>query len=229
MRVQPPGSTNTPATPQPARTVDGARVISRATAADVYKAVKNERSELRNQLESLENKRSELTSSLADSDTPTAAKPGLTGRITELDARITLVDQQLAQADAAVAKAASVPGAIVEPPPYVRQGPPESMYAIPIVFTLCVLMPISIAYARRIWKRGATTVSPVPQKVQDRLDQLSDAVDSIGLEVERIGEGQRFMTRVLTDHNAKGLGAGAAQPIAVPQRNLDPVTATRAE
>lgn len=229
MRDQTSGSANTPATPQPARSVDGAREISRASAADVYRAVKNERSELRSQLGSLESKRSELTSTLSDSDTPTSAKAGLESRIKDVDARIVLVDQQIAQADAAVAKAASVPGAIVEPPPYVRDGPPESIYAIPIVFTLCVLMPISIAYARRIWKRGATIVSPVPQKVQDRLDQLSEAVDSIGLEVERIGEGQRFMTRVLTDHNAKGLGAGAAQPIAVPQRNLELATVPRAE
>ena len=230
MRDQTPsGPANTPATPQPVRSIDGAREMSRASAADVYRAVKNERSELRGQLESLERKRSELSSTLSDSDTPAAAKAGLESRMKDVDARIVLVDQQIAQADAAVAKAASVPGAIVEPPPYVRNGPPEEIYAIPIVFTLCVLMPISIAYARRIWKRGATIVSPVPQKVQDRLDQLSEAVDSIGIEVERIGEGQRFMTRVLTDHNANRLGAGAAQPIAVPQRNLELATAPRAE
>ena len=37
-------------------------------------------------------------------------------------------------------------------------------------------------------------------------------MDSIAIEVERIGEGQRFVTRVLSE-NGRALGAGAALPI----------------
>jgi len=86
------------------------------------------------------------------------------------------------------------------------------VFIIPIVFTVCVLMPIAIAYARRIWKRGATIIAPVPQEVRDRLDRMSEAVESIALEVERIGEGQRFVTKVMSE-SGRSLGAGAAQPI----------------
>ena len=49
----------------------------------------------------------------------------------------------------------------------------------------------------------------LPQEVMDRLTRLDHAVDSIAVEVERIGEGQRFMTRVLSE---KG------EPVAVPLR-----------
>ena len=42
-------------------------------------------------------------------------------------------------------------------------------------------------------------------------------MDSIAIEVERIGEGQRFVTRVMSG-NGRALGAGAAQPIEVAAR-----------
>jgi hypothetical protein len=193
--------------------------ISRATAADVYVAAKNQRSELRSQLSQLEDKRRDWTNTLQDSDTPEAVKSGLTARIKELDARIANVDQQIAQADAAVAQAAAVPGAIVEPKPIQRSGPPDEIYAVPIVFTIFVLAPIAIAYARRIWRRSSAMPAPVSRELQDKMNQLSDAVESIGLEVERIGEGQRFITKVFTETNARALGAGAAQPIPVPARS----------
>jgi hypothetical protein len=87
---------------------------------------------------------------------------------------------------------------------------------IPIVFTIFVLAPIAIAYARRIWKRGATVIAPVPREVTDRLEAMGQAVESIAVEVERIGEGQRFLTRVMSDQGRQ-LGQGAAQPIPVAQ------------
>ncbi len=217
---QEPAIAQTPRPAQaPARLQEAPIEVRRgASASDVYVAAKNQRSELRNQLESLEDKRRDLTNDLQGDDTSAEERPGVIARLKDVDARITSVDQQLAQANAAVATAAAVPGAIVEPPRFVRSGPPDEVFAIPIVFTIFVLAPIAIAYARRIWKRGATIISPIPNEVRQRLDQLGEAVESIGIEVERIGEGQRFMTRVLTEHNAKGLGVGAAQPIAVPQR-----------
>lgn len=216
--------------PGPARAATAVSEITRnASAADVYTAARNSRKELRNQLESLEGKRQELTRELSDRETADAAKVGITARIKELDARIVSADQAIAQADAAVAAAASIPGAIVEPPPYQRQGPPDEIFAIPIVFTLVVLMPIAIAYARRIWKRSATVVAPVPRELQEKLQQLTESVESIGLEVERIGEGQRFITKVFTDTNARLLNQGSAQPIVAPQRGGEHVAVPRAE
>ncbi len=200
-----------------------AQLTRSASAADVYTATKNQRQELRNQLESLEDKRNDLRNELNRDNRdngPPVANEGVLARIRELDARIANVDQQLAAADAAVAKAASIPGAIVERPPVQRSGPPDEIVAIPIVFTIAVLMPIAIAYARRIWKRGATVIAPVPREVQDKLNQLGEAVESIGLEVERIGEGQRFITKVFSEsNNGRALGAGVAQPIPVAARS----------
>ena len=187
-----------------------------ASPSAVLEGARAQRSELGNQAERLQDQRNEQVGNLLRGDMPAAARVGLEARIATLDARIATVDQQLAKADQAVANAAAVPGAVVEPPRVIRNGPPESVFAIPIVFTIFVLAPIAIAYARRIWKRGSTIIAPVPQEVRDRLDRLGEAVESIAVEVERIGEGQRFVTKVMSE-SGRVLGAGAAQPIPVAQ------------
>ena len=80
------------------------------------------------------------------------------------------------------------------------------------MFIVAVFFPLSVALARRIWKRGAAVVTSFPQELADRLNRLDQSMDSIAIEVERIGEGQRFVTRVLSE-NGRALGTGAAQPI----------------
>ena len=52
-------------------------------------------------------------------------------------------------------------------------------------------------------------------KLADRLNRLDQSVDSIAIEVERIGEGQRFVTRVMTEQGQRAsVGAGAPVPVA---------------
>jgi hypothetical protein len=191
-------------------------VFSPLQAYRNLEGAREQRSELRNQLDRLEGNRRELTEQLQDAETPAASRAGIEARLKDVDARIRTTDELIAQADLNVAKLAAVPGATEAPRAPRRDGPPEEMFAIPIVFTIFVLAPIAIAFARRIWKRGATAVAPVPSEVRDRLDQLGMAVESISVEVERIGEGQRFLTKVMSEQS-RALGAGPAQPIAVPQ------------
>ena len=185
----------------------------------VYRAFNEQRSELANQLSNLEEKRGDLTGQLANSETDKSLRTGLELRIGELDKRIADVDKQLAAADLAVANAAAVPGAIIqEPPPYMRSdGPPEAVFVLSGMFIVAVFFPIAIALARRIWKRSTGAVSAFPQELADRLNRLDQSMDSIAIEVERIGEGQRFITRVLSE-NGRALGAGAALPIDVGAR-----------
>jgi len=195
----------------------------------VYQGAVAQRRELRNQLERLEEQRQDLRNELrSDGNVTNAAdRAGVEARIKELDGRISSVDQQMANADAAVAQAAALPGATVQPQEP-RNGPPDEILAVPIVFTIFVLAPIAIAYAVRIWKRGSVAVAPIPTDLTDRLEAMGQAVESIAIEVERIGEGQRFLTRVMSD-KGKSLGAGAAEPIPVPQVHGEPVVVPRYE
>jgi hypothetical protein len=55
-------------------------------------------------------------------------------------------------------------------------------------------------YARRIWRRGESVIPALHRELTDRLTHLEQSVDAVAIEVERIGEGQRFMTRFFTEN-----------------------------
>ncbi|MDQ6636152.1 MAG: hypothetical protein M3Z10_15495 [Gemmatimonadota bacterium] len=198
-----------PAIPQVQVKVNGVPINQNPTA--LLKAAEAARRELGNQLENLQDRRNNLSERLQDPMVRGADKTGLESRIAEVDARISAVDKQIAGADAEVAKAAGVPGAYVEPPPFQNNGPPEEVFVLTGIFFVVVLLPISLAFARRIWRRGVVTVSALPQEVMERLTRLDQAVDSIAVEVERIGEGQRFMTRLFANKGTPAALLASAQ------------------
>lgn len=174
----------------------------------LYRAQVAKRDELRDQLNDLRDARGSLANELRDPTVTGADRVGLEARITAIDARMAAVDKQLADANVTVAQAAGVPGAIVEDPRRFQDNRSEDApFVVGGIFIVAVLLPISLAFARRIWRRGGAVASSLPPEVMDRLTRLDHAVDSIAVEVERIGEGQRFVTRVLSD---RGTAAPAA-------------------
>ena len=181
----------------------------------VYRAFNAQRSELDRQLDQLENKRRGLMNEIRElGPIESAGKTGIETRIADIDKRITDVEKQIAAADQAVAQAAAVPGAIPpDPPPSPRRGPPQEVFVLSGIFIIAVLFPMAIAYSRRMWKRGGAAVTAFPQELADRLNRLDQAMDSVAIEVERIGEGQRFVTRVMTESTARAV-AGAPVPVA---------------
>jgi hypothetical protein len=211
---QGPGPTPTPTPPTPATApvLAGARAAPSASA--VYEGFKAQRRELNNQLEELEDTRREITSQLEDVTTTAPERKALETRLTDVDARIATVDQMLAANAAQLAQSAAIPGAVVDPPPFVRQGPPEEAYIVFTIFMFVFLLPLSIAWARRIWRRSATVITSLPREITERLTRMEQAVEATAVEVERIGEGQRFLTRLFTEgEGARAIGAGAAQPL----------------
>jgi hypothetical protein len=73
---------------------------------------------------------------------------------------------------------------------------------IPIVLFItmgftAVMWPVARAFARRMDREA---VQPkLPLELQGRLERMEQAIDSIAVEVERISEGQRFTTKLLSD------------------------------
>ena len=199
--------------------VDGKPI---ANPEAVYQGFVNQRRELANQLDRLRDERQDIVNQLSSEDRPLdqAVRAGLQKRLGTLETRIDAVDQQLAVADQQVASAAAVPGAIVEHRPPPRQGPPEEVFVLSGLFMIVAILSLSIAYARRIWRRSAAAVAAIPGDILERFAQLDQAVESVAVEVERIGEGQRFITRVLSDQGGRAaLGEGAARPAEVRARS----------
>jgi hypothetical protein len=58
-------------------------------------------------------------------------------------------------------------------------------------------------------------------EAQQRLERLEQAVDAIALELERVGEGQRFVTRLLAERESKGKAPPSPQPD--PVRTVTPI------
>ena len=54
----------------------------------------------------------------------------------------------------------------------------------------------------RDFQLGDAVNADLPPERLDRLSQLEQSVDAVAIEVERIGESQRFMTKVLTEKDA---------------------------
>ena len=195
----------------------------RGSPQAIFQAYQSQREELGNQLDRLEDQRRSITRQLEEGNGPglnDVDRKGLEGRLVQVDSRIAATEKAIEVADANVAKSAAVPGAVVHPPPERPSGPPEELIIVPIVFIFVVLLPLSIAYARRLWKRSATAITSLPQEIYDRFARVDQSLEAIAIEVERVGEGQRFLTRLHTEQQ-KALGAGGAERIEVGERERE--------
>jgi hypothetical protein len=76
---------------------------------------------------------------------------------------------------------------------------------IPIIFVtsipiIAIGYPLARAYASRLERKP---IGPsVPPDVAARLERMEQAIDAIAVEVERISEGQRFTTKLLSERQA---------------------------
>lgn len=119
-----------------------------------------------------------------------------------------------------------------------RSGPdPDLVMILGTGVLLAMILPLSIAWARRVWRRTPQVIAPRGDEPSPRFDRLEQAVDAIAIEVERISESQRFLTKLLAERPAAqaastgqqagdssqdpkvlALGAGPAQPVPVAER-----------
>ena len=174
---------------------------------------------LSNQVSQAQRSREQLVTQLASGDQSAATKISLEKRIANIDAQIADLDLQIANANKAVAAAAGIPGATVRPPEPPRNGPPDEAYALGALFMLVAILPMSIAFSRRIWRRSARAEVTLPPEMSQRMESLERGMDAIALEVERIGEGQRFVTQALTERGElHAFGTAAAQRLPVQER-----------
>jgi hypothetical protein len=84
--------------------------------------------------------------------------------------------------------------------------------ALLIVPVTAIGFPLARAFAKRM-EQGQSTAR-IPSDVSARLERMEQAIDSIAVEVERISEGQRFTTKLLSERS----GASVAGDISPPGR-----------
>jgi hypothetical protein len=83
----------------------------------------------------------------------------------------------------------------------------ENVVGIVSIVTIFVIFPIVLAYTRLIWKRSANPPASRPHLNGDtaqRIVQIQQSIDAMALEIERISEGQRFVTKLLAERPREG-------------------------
>ena len=71
------------------------------------------------------------------------------------------------------------------------------MISLGMVGTFFVMLPISIAIALRMIRRPVRSHNDLGPGVDQRLTRLEQSIDAIAIEMERVSEGQRYVTRLL--------------------------------
>lgn len=162
------------------------------------------RSELADQLERAWNRRENITEEIVEASG--VEREGLEARLAALDGRIGQIEADIAATERALTNAspallasaqqaqeAALAAREAAQPP-IDRGTIEVM----AVMGMFMLVPFVIAHTRRIWKRPIAARS-LPASAESRLERIEQAVESIAVEVERVSEGQRFVTKLMSE------------------------------
>ena len=215
----PPSAPVTPAAPVVVGATTGNGTLAIPASAAEVDALRSRREELSTQLNSATSRRSELARRLPGMDP--AVRGGIEQRIALLDKRILSLESQIDQTGQQLAAVSpAVLAATATATPFIERIDPDTFTAIGVLFTMFVLGPLAIAWSRLLWKRASAPPRPpiLSTEAGQRLERIETAVDAIAIEIERVSEGQRFMTRLFTEErDAPALGAGErpAEPVRV--------------
>jgi hypothetical protein len=169
-------------------------------------ALRSQRSELSDQLISATDRRHELSEELKSAPAG-ASRTGLEARIAVLDKRIVQLETDIASTGRQLS---ATPLMVLNSAETGGGGGggddiPENVAAISGAFIALILFPLTIVLARNLWRRGSTFRAPAQQLTGDsgqRLERLEQGMEAIAIEIERVAEGQRFVTRLLSEGHA---------------------------
>ena len=226
------GAGTSPAAPRPAQ--------GSVQAPDVA-TLRSQLSDLRVQLTGLQANWDGLYAQLNVMLRNNPARPRVQQEWADAGVQIARVKGEIALREAQLAQAQGRPIGTTETAPPAR-FPIQSIDSDLLILTsaglvLALGLPVSIAWAKRMLRRKPEA-APVPSDITPRLESIERAVDAIAIEIERISEGQRFVTKIFVDRPAQGvgesnaastatppakaLGAGPIQPIELPERQRAP-------
>lgn len=178
-----------------------------AVSCSNLNGLRSARNELSNQLNSVNNRREELVTELRSADAN--AVPGLQARLKVLDSRLVQIEQDIQTTGQQLVAAQQACGVV---PASGRDVPPAFWNSDVGEFAgVMGTLVLTFAAVRLIWTRNRPKPVPLRDAEADlRMERLEQAVDAIAIEVERVGEAQRFQARLLNE--------GAAQPLPVRER-----------
>lgn len=180
---------------------------------------------LQGRIDRLKSERTDLTEQVSSGDvsgplinTAQERLASLSQQLAAAENQLTQVEDKLAASGVAPVQTFSAMEALPPIPfdPNVQRDIPENVVVVIVVSIIFVAMPIAVSIARWVWKRstGGAVTTKTDAELTQRLSRMEQSVDSIAVELERVSEGQRFVTRILSEQ--RGIGAGAAEPVPMP-------------
>src|SRR5688572_5005663 len=205
----------TPATPQ-AVSVEIPGMPTRPITDAEIQVIRRQRSEMSNQLSSARERREEVLDELRDA--PAGAEEGLRQHLTVLNNRIAAIENDL-ETSGSTLRSGQVPVGTVMIPPRSFDGA-EAAAIRGASISAMVLVPLMIGFFMLRFRRRGRRAAPQANSAEHdaRMERLEQAVDAIALEIERVGESQRFTQKVLAEANimpALAAGQRPAEPIRV--------------
>jgi hypothetical protein len=223
-----------------ARSLQAPARVAQTPASDIavpqstsIPALRQQASDLRVQLAGLKAQWQGIQDQLQSMRLDNPARPPVQQQAADVGVHIAQVQGQLASVEEQLAVHGARPATIVPPPVFNRGPDPDMIVGLSFVLILAVALPFAIAFARRLGRRAPAPNDARFDPTTPRLDRIEQAVDAIAIEVERISEGQRFVTRLLAERpiqasganaepiaeaQVRALGAGPMQEIRTPQR-----------
>src|SRR5687767_1826233 len=165
--------------------------------------IRSQRSEMSDQLQSAQNRREQVLNELRNA--PAGTEAGLQQQYQVLSDRIVAIETDI-EASGRVLRTGQVPAQLVLVPPRGsissgnRTDDVERMGALGAT----ILIPIAAIYMWRSFRRrrrGARREVEISAEHDSRFERLEQAVDAIALEIERVGEAQRYQSKLLTEAN----------------------------
>ncbi len=215
-----PPVTPTPVAGQPVAVAEPASFPSGPISQAQAEFLRAKRTALSNQLESVQERRDEVAEQLRSPETSASERPGLENRLRVLDERLISIEKEMAANSAQLANAparrssegtATVPGGR-------DRGARGFNPNLVTVLSFALLMPFAFRIARRWFAPNSARFdrqqSAEAAALRDRMDKMESAVEAVAIEVERIGEGQRFLTQAMSEPLARARSA-AAVPVEV--------------
>lgn len=178
--------------------------------------LRTRRDALSRQLESVQERRDEVADQLRSDHTQAAERPGLQDRLRVLDERLVMLEKDIAANSEQLANAPATrrEGSTIVPGG--SRGFPDNVNGNLLgVLSFALLLPFAHQLARRIFARDrAPSRRDLADQagLQERMDKMESAIDAVAIEVERIGEGQRFLTQAMVG-NSLPAGASALEGV----------------
>jgi hypothetical protein len=194
--------------PTPRQGQNFGEAIREQTQRIVDNALSGARREIEEKLDQLRAERAGLQEAASNMRGP--GRLALQSRIDRLDRDIVQLEEGLAKLGRTVTTEVRTPEPRVFAETRPAQGfggagfPPDNFDPTPIVATslgiLFIAFPLTLAIVRFIWKRSTSAPTPaITAEQQRRFDRLEQSVDAIAIEVERISENQRYLTKLLAE------------------------------